>query len=78
MPRIERDRELAKRRTRKVKIMKLIAKYVAATGTDKEEIAAKVRRISPFFELDARVAELSKAGKLPRIGRPVPQKSTKK
>lgn len=78
MPRIERDRELAKRRQRKVKISKLIAKYVAATGNDKEEIASKVRRISPFFELDKRVAELSAAGKLPRIGRPVSQKSAKK
>lgn len=78
MPRIERDRELTKRRTRKVKILKLIAKYVVATGTDKEAIAAKVRRISPFYELDTRVAELSKAGKLPRVGRPVTQKSAKK
>ncbi|MDP1798892.1 MAG: hypothetical protein Q8K78_15465 [Planctomycetaceae bacterium] len=78
MPRIERDRELTKRRTRKVKILKLIAKYVVATGTDKEEIASKVRRISPFYELDKRVAELSAAGKLPRVGRPVTQKSAKK
>ncbi len=78
MPRIERDRELAKRRTRKVKIQKLIAKYVASSGTEKEEIAAKVRRISPFYELDARVAELSAAGKLPRIGRPTVGKSAKK
>jgi hypothetical protein len=70
MPRIERDRELAKRRQRKVKINKLIAKYVAASGTDKEAIAEKVRRISPFYELDKRVAELSAAGNLPRIGRP--------
>jgi len=70
MPRIERDRELAKRRQRKSKITKLIAKYVAASGAEKEEIASKVRRISPFYELAKRVAELAEAGKLPRIGRP--------
>lgn len=78
MPRIERDRELTKRRTRKVKILKLIAKYAVASGQEKEDIASKVRRISPFYELDKRVAELSEAGKLPRVGRPVTQKSAKK
>jgi hypothetical protein len=74
MPRIERDRELSQRRQRKTKITKLIAKYVTASGAEKEEIAAKVRRISPFYELDKRVTELSAAGKLPRVGRPVTAK----
>lgn len=64
MPRTERDRELARRRTRKVKLQKLIGRYAQAVGVDKEAIAAKVRRLSPFFELDARVAELKAAGKL--------------
>lgn len=56
MPRIERDREIARRRHRKVKIQKLIAKYMKATAqADKVVIAAKVRRLSPFYNVDERV-----------------------
>ena len=56
MPRIERDREIARRRHRKVKIQKLIAKYMKATAqADKVVIAGKVRRLSPFYNVDERV-----------------------
>lgn len=59
MPRIERDREIAKRRQRKVKIQKLIAKYMKATAqADKVVIATKVRRLSPFYNVEERVAAI--------------------
>ncbi len=59
MPRIERDREIASRRHRKVKIQKLIAKYMKATAqADKTVIAHKVRRLSPFYNIEERVAVL--------------------
>jgi hypothetical protein len=59
MPRIERDREIASRRHRKVKIQKLIAKYMKATAqADKTVIANKVRRLSPFYNIEERVAVL--------------------
>lgn len=64
MPRIERDRELARSRKRKVQLKKFTARYAKATSqADKEVIAAKVRRMSPFFELEARAAELKEASK---------------
>ena len=59
MPRIERDREIARRRHRKVKIQKLVQKYMKATAqADKVVIATKVRRLSPFYNLEERVATL--------------------
>ena len=59
MPRIERDREIASRRHRKVKIQKLIANYMKATAqADKTVIANKVRRLSPFYNIEERVAVL--------------------
>lgn len=62
MPRIERDREIARRRQRKVKIEKLIAKYIKATAqADKAVIATKVRRLSPFYNIEERVAVLKEA-----------------
>jgi hypothetical protein len=66
MPRIERDRELAKRRQRKTKLAKLITKYaLTSNATDKQAIAAKVRRISPFYDIDARLAQLAAQGRTP-------------
>lgn len=57
MPRIERDREIARRRQRKVKIKKLVEKYMKATAqADKTVIATKVRRLSPFYNIEERVA----------------------
>lgn len=59
MPRIERDREIARRRHRKVKIEKLIEKYMKATAqADKVVIATKVRRLSPFYNVEERVAAI--------------------
>lgn len=59
MPRIERDREIAQRRHRKEKIKKLIAKYMKATAqADKVVIATKVRRLSPFYNVEERVAAI--------------------
>ncbi|TWT61791.1 DUF6800 family protein [Rubinisphaera italica] len=53
MPRIERDREMARKRTRKVKIAKFRAKYQAAKNdTEKQEILEKARKISPFIEFE--------------------------
>ena len=64
MPRIERDREIARRRQRKVKIQKLIAKYMKATAqADKTVIATKVRWLSPFYNLEERVATIKAAEK---------------
>ncbi|MDZ4689634.1 MAG: DUF6800 family protein [Planctomycetaceae bacterium] len=66
MPRIERDRELAKRRQRKTKLAKLITRYaLASNGADKQALAAKVRRLSPFYDIDARLAQLATQGKTP-------------
>jgi Ribonuclease G/E len=62
MPRIERDREIARRRHRKVKIQKLITKYMKTTvQADKVVIANKVRRLSPFYNLEERVAVIKES-----------------
>jgi hypothetical protein len=54
MGRIERQRELARRRARKVKLQKLRARFAKATDSNtKELILQKVRRISPFLDLKA-------------------------
>lgn len=71
MPRIERDRELAKRRQRKVKLEKLVARFSLATSSaDKEVLAAKVRRISPFYDINARLAQLAEMGRTPVAVKP--------
>lgn len=52
MGRVERDREIARRRSRRAKLRKLRAKYRAATNEgDKAAIQEKVRRISPLVNL---------------------------
>ena len=54
MGRVERDREIARRRTRRAKLKKLRAKYEAAQSQgEKDEIFAKARRLSPFVDLAA-------------------------
>lgn len=63
MPKSERDRELARRRKRKVKLKKLVAKFATANGGDREVIATKVRRMSPFLDLEERSAALASAKK---------------
>lgn len=62
MPRIERDREIARRRKRKLKLKKLEAKFRTLTNqADKAVIAAKVRRFSPMIDLEERAATVAKA-----------------
>ena len=57
MPRTERARELARRRTRKDKVKKLRARYAAAkTDAERQEIFLKARRISPFIEMAEKTA----------------------
>jgi hypothetical protein len=52
MGRVERDREIARRRSRRAKLRKLRAKYRAATNeSDKAAIQEKARRISPMVNL---------------------------
>jgi hypothetical protein len=52
MGRVERDREIARRRSRRAKLRKLRAKYRAATSDgEKAAIQEKARRISPFVNL---------------------------
>jgi hypothetical protein len=49
MGRMERERELARQRTRRAKVKKLRAKYAATKNEgEKVEILAKAKRISPF------------------------------
>jgi hypothetical protein len=49
MGRVERDREIARRRTRSTKLKKLRVRFAKATDqATKNLILAKARRISPF------------------------------
>lgn len=49
---VERTRELRRRRSRKVKLKKLRAKFAKATNdADKAAIAAKAQRVSPLVTL---------------------------
>ena len=53
MGRLQRTRELARKRSRRVKLKKLRAKYAATKNEgDKAAIVAKVRKISPFVKLE--------------------------
>ena len=53
MGRVERGREIARRRTRRAKIKKLRARYENAKDQgERAEILAKARRMSPFIQLD--------------------------
>ncbi|MGC1273520.1 MAG: DUF6800 family protein [Planctomycetaceae bacterium] len=54
MPRTERGRELARRRARKAKLVKLRVKHAAAkTDAERQEILLKARKVSPFVEMEA-------------------------
>lgn len=53
MGRVERQREIARRRSRRVKLKKLRTRFSAAkTETDKSAIRTKVQRLSPFVVLE--------------------------
>lgn len=54
MGRVERDREISRRRARRTKLKKLRAKFAKATDQgSKSVILEKVRKISPFLDLEA-------------------------
>ena len=64
MPRTERDREKERRRKHKVKLKKLEARFRKATNqSDKQLIAAKVRRFSPMINLETRAVEAAAVAK---------------
>ncbi len=51
MGRTERNRELARKRTRRAKLKKLRTKFVAAkSDSEKKTLFAKARKVSPFVE----------------------------
>lgn len=53
MGRTERQREIARRRKRKVGLTKVRARFAAATtDAQKEELIAKARRMSPYITLE--------------------------
>lgn len=53
MGRTERTREMARRRTRRVKVKKLRGRYAAAkSATEKAAIKEKLLRVSPLIVLD--------------------------
>ena len=54
MGRVERSRELARRRIRRAKIKKLKVQFASARNEgDKAEIAARIRRISPLYPVES-------------------------
>lgn len=54
MGRVERSRELARRRTRRTKLKKLRGRFAKAKSeAEKADLLAKVRRISPFAKLES-------------------------
>jgi hypothetical protein len=53
MGRVERDREVARRRARRVKVKKLRDRFAAAkSATDKQAIREKMFKVSPFVVLE--------------------------
>lgn len=53
MGRVERDREIARRRSRRAKLKKLRKRFAKATDqASKSLIISKVRRLSPFATLE--------------------------
>ena len=57
MGRVERTREIARRRTRRAKLTKLRKLFAKATsGGEKQEIIEKARKISPFADFESPAA----------------------
>ncbi|MCC7418670.1 MAG: hypothetical protein IT428_00165 [Planctomycetaceae bacterium] len=64
MGRIERQRELARRRTRKVKVKKLRERFAKTSdNAAREAIVAKMRKISPLVDLEAEAKAAAAAAK---------------
>ena len=58
MGRVERDREIARRRHRRRKLQKLRKKFSAASNkSQKQAIVEKVQRISPLVDLENEPAD---------------------
>lgn len=55
-----RIREINARRKRQAKLAKLRTQYAAATGMAREQIIAKVRRVSPSLSEEQFVAQAKK------------------
>jgi hypothetical protein len=54
MGRVERTRELARRRARRAKLKKFRARFAKAkTEAEKADLIAKVHRLSPFAKLES-------------------------
>lgn len=52
MGRVERDREISRRRARRVKVKKLRERYAAAkTATEKQTLREKMFKVSPLVVL---------------------------
>ena len=57
MGRVERDREIARRRHRRNKLQKLRKQFAAANNkSQKQAIVEKVQRISPLVDLETEPA----------------------
>ncbi|MBW3542091.1 MAG: hypothetical protein KY476_17615 [Planctomycetes bacterium] len=57
MGRIERSRELARRRKRRVKLKKLRERFAKADSrSERNALLQKARRVSPFVDLEASAA----------------------
>jgi hypothetical protein len=53
MGRVERSREIARRRARRAKVKKLRTKFEGAkSATEKAEIRDRMHRVSPFVALE--------------------------
>ena len=58
MGRVERDREIARRRPRRRKLQKLRTEFAAASNkSQKQAIVEKVQRISPLVDLENEPAD---------------------
>jgi hypothetical protein len=57
MGRVERTREIARRRKRRVQLKKLRIRFAAAASeSEKAEIMTKARRLSPFINFEEKAS----------------------
>ncbi len=61
MGRVERQRDLARKRTRRAKLRRLREKYRKANESDRPDIIEKVRLVSPLVNLVEEEAAREKA-----------------
>ena len=54
MGRVERDREIARRRARRAKLSKLRSRYAKASSrAEKDAVVEKARKLSPFIDFES-------------------------